>query len=514
MVRRIKMVDDFENKNDKLYNEDILDSGQKNQGTSDSLTASSYTNEPTELRDGGHSCVSSDKYCEKLGDLDNPYRSRETVVENGQIQRDYYGINFAPLNNRVNNKFPVGLVVFLLSAVLAVVLCVCIILTVFFSNISSIGKIDERVGNGFGYQIPTSGDFDKFFNDASPGEGKDALDANDVLDTTCKDAPQIKLYGQPGDIFSNGKYTAKYAYDKSKQSVVGIIAYDNKDKSSVASEGTGIVISENGYIVTNSHVISNSRTKYKITVKINDEEFDAQVTGYDSRTDIAVLKIEKTGLLAADFANSDEVQIGQDIVAIGNPGGLQFSNSITRGIISAVNRDVSHGNVSYIQTDAAINPGNSGGPLLNMSGQVIGITTVKIVTTGYEGMGFAIPSRQATSVIDNIIKHGYVVGRVRIGVTGNEIVNDSLSSYNISSGIYVISVDEQGPLARTGIKPGDIITKIDGVEVTGFSVIFKELDKHSAGDIITLTYRSASASAKKYNEEITIDVKLQEDVVK
>lgn len=414
-----------------------------------------------------------------------------------------------------SKRLTAGIIIFLAAAV--AVLAVCVGLTAAVSLNSQSSSRDSN--NGYSIFSPTSPDnYDNYDNygyydsyDQSQEE-QDVLDDSDVVDTTDENGPQIELKSQPDNIFTSEAYTAKNAYDKAKESVVGIVAYNDKECTEIASQGTGIIISENGYIITNSHVIDDSRTRYKVEVIIDDAEYDAQVTGFDSRTDIAVLKIDETGLTPAEFADSDELQVGQSVVAIGNPGGVSFSNSITQGIVSALDRDVDHGSATYIQTDAAINPGNSGGPLLNMDGQVVGITTVKIVNTSYEGMGFAIPSKQAASVVDSIIKYGYVEGRVRIGVTGTEITSYYSSYYDMPMGIYVNSIDEDGPLADTDLEVGDIITKIDDVEITSFSTLYKELDKHSPGDVVTLTCKYAVDEYGTQYEEFTIEVTLQEDV--
>lgn len=407
-------------------------------------------------------------------------------------------------------KTSAGLIIFLIIA--AIVLLVCGIFAVYAVSQST----EDVFGNSgvFDRQQPDSDDdysdgIWPFFADEE--EDPNALSDSDLVDTTNENAAELKLEKQPSDIFTSDKYTAKNAYDKAKESVVGIVAYNDREMTEIGSQGTGIVISSDGYIVTNSHVIDDSKKRYKVAVIIGGEEIEAQVTGYDTRTDIAVLKIEKTGLTPASFANSDEVQVGQEVVAIGNPGGIDFSNSITQGIVSALDRDLSRRNVSYIQTDAAINPGNSGGPLLNMSGQVIGITTIKIINTSYEGMGFAIPSQQAADVINSIIKQGYVEGRVRIGITGNEINSTYASYYDMPVGIYVVSIDADGPLADSELQEGDIITKIDDVEITSFSVLYNELDKHSAGDTVTLTYEYLSSLSDEYEEE-TLTVTLETDI--
>ena len=226
---------------------------------------------------------------------------------------------------------------------------------------------------------------------------------------------------------------------------------DNFDENEPDSQGSGIIISSDGYVVTNSHVIDNSKTDYIIRIATADgKTYTAGVIGYDERTDIAVLKMDNAkDLKAAAFGKSSEIQVGEDAIVVGNPGGIDFQNSITKGIISAVDREVSNTSlVKYIQTDAAINPGNSGGPVVNIYGQVIGIATSKIVSEQYEGMGFAIPVDTAKTSIDSLIKYGYVKGRVKLGITGRSISKYDASQTNMPQGIYVESVERGGPLRR------------------------------------------------------------------
>ncbi len=442
-----------------------------------------------------------------------PYMPQNTDYRGAYMQREAgasymnqnpYSVgqnNGAAANNGENaahtgagaKKLPTGLIVFLVTAFVVFSLCVCLTVAVVAGS-GNKNIISQPDVNGGSSLVPSVTEPET--------EAETALAENELKDTTSKDGSPIDLEKQPQDINSNNAYTAKYAYDKAKNVVAGVVGYKDSEYKQIASQGTGIVISENGYIITNSHVIGDSKQKYRVRVILDGESYDAQVTGFDSRTDIAVLKIDKDGLSPASFADSAELSVGQRVVAIGNPGGIEFSNSVTEGIISALDRDVRHGNVSYIQTDAAINPGNSGGPLLNLSGQVVGITTIKIVNTSYEGMGFAIPSRQIVSVIDSIIKNGYVAGRVRLGITGSEISRYNAEYYGLPTGIYVESVDGEGPAAKSRIAQGDIITEIDGVEITEFSVLYAELDKHSAGDVVTLTCLRYDESKDDYDEYV------------
>ncbi len=309
--------------------------------------------------------------------------------------------------------------------------------------------------------------------------------------------------------------SAQEVYAKVAPSIVGIVTY-NPSKgliSSGAGQGSGIIMTEDGYIITNAHVIGNS-DKYNVTVVIGNKEYQAKVVGFDIRTDLAVVKIDANGLSPAAFGNSDQLAVGEWVLAIGNPGGLEFSNSLTRGLVSALNRSLKSENSSvnssskFIQTDAAINPGNSGGALVNMYGQVIGINTAKV--KDFEGMGFAIPINTAKSVVDDIINKGYVSGRVKLGISVRPVSAYEAHINDVPQGILILEINEGNNLISQGVKVGDIITKIDGMNTTNTSDLYGELNKHKAGDTVNLTlYRRSALNS----QSTTLDVKvtLQED---
>lgn len=309
--------------------------------------------------------------------------------------------------------------------------------------------------------------------------------------------------------------SAQEVYAKVAPSIVGIVTY-NPSKgliSSGAGQGSGIIMTEDGYIITNAHVIGNSN-KYNVTVVIDNKEYQAKVVGFDVRTDLAVVKIDANGLSPATFGNSDQLAVGEWVLAIGNPGGLEFSNSLTRGLVSALNRSLKSENSSvnssskFIQTDAAINPGNSGGALVNMYGQVIGINTAKV--KDFEGMGLSIPINTAKSVVDDIINKGYVSGRVKLGISVRPVSAYEAHINDVPQGILILEINEGSNLISQGVKVGDIITKMDGVNTTNTSDLYGELNKHKAGDTVNLTlYRQSALSG----QSTTLDVKvtLQED---
>ncbi len=284
--------------------------------------------------------------------------------------------------------------------------------------------------------------------------------------------------------------------------------------SEANATGSGIIISEDGYIITNNHVVSteSSSSYYAIeeassmTVNLyNDStEYEAKIIGTDSYTDLAVIKIEASGLTPATLGNSDQVKVGEFAMAIGCPLGLE--STVTSGIISAVNRTVSDGTSSEytcLQTDAAINSGNSGGALVNSNGEVIGINTLKLSGTGVEGMGFAIPISSTTDVIDQLIQF-QTVKRPYIGIEGVSVDEATAKQYHLPEGIYVYTVSKNSPAEKAGLIKGDVITKIEGTEVKKVSELNKEKNKHAIGDSITLSiYRDGQDSEIQISLEET-----------
>lgn len=323
---------------------------------------------------------------------------------------------------------------------------------------------------------------------------------------------EIKFEEKPTD---TRELSAETIYANVSPSVVGVVVYDNHADiiSDPVSEGSGIIISEKGYVVTNSHVVGNSKqNNIKIVLNTN-EEFSGKVIGYDSKTDIAVIKTDKTGLKPAPFGNSDEVKVGAAALALGNPLGLNFASSLTRGIVSAINRcsgGAANSLVKYIQTDAAINPGNSGGPLINMYGQVIGINSSKIAVAHCEGMGFAIPSNIVKSVVDDIIEKGYVSGRVRLGLSGKMVSNYQAQIYNVPIGIIVSEISKDSNLPANGVQTGDIITKINNVSVTSLDVFYAELYSHKPGENVKLSVYRPSTN-RLMSTSFDVNVALLED---
>lgn len=272
--------------------------------------------------------------------------------------------------------------------------------------------------------------------------------------------------------------------------------------ATLAGEGSGVIMSEkNGktYIITCAHVISGGDS-FKITLE-NGDVLDADMVNYDSQTDIGVLSVNKTGLKVATFGKKSQIEVGEQVVAIGCPGGSKFKNSVTSGYVSALDRPIASTigyNTECIQVDAAINPGNSGGALFNMQGQVIGIISSKIASTDYEGMGFAIPSDTAIKIAKSLISNGYVAGRAKLGIEYSAITNFSNASAILSAlnekgfenaqGTMIIrTVDDKSDLKNKNIKEYDMIVAVDGKTMTSTDVMTSTLSAKKPGDTVKLT---------------------------
>lgn len=326
--------------------------------------------------------------------------------------------------------------------------------------------------------------------------------------------PEIDLEDIPKEntVSTGGKLSATEVYKMTSPSVVGIVQYQYSYSFEPAGSGSGIILSDDGYIVTNAHVIDGAET-VKV-VLYNEEEYEAKVIGADSQTDIAVLKIDETNLVEAEFGDSSQVEIGETVYALGNPGGLSLQSSFTDGMISGLNRiittDASAYSMTVLQTSAAINPGNSGGALINEYGQVIGIVSAKIISTDYEGIGFAIPTETAKPIIEEIIKNGYVSGRAKLGITGTTIDSVTARYYNVPEGVQIITIEQEGSLYGTEAKIGDIIIAFDGEDVTQMEDLQAMLAEHSPGDEVEITLYRYSATGMN-NKTFTVTVKLVEN---
>lgn len=308
-------------------------------------------------------------------------------------------------------------------------------------------------------------------------------------------------------------------------SIVGIsVEYSvnslfSRNPSTATAEGSGVIISSDGYILTNNHVIDtssstssssyyevNKASKIQVYLYNDDTPYDAKIVGTDEQTDLAVIKIDKTDLTAAELGDSDTVQVGEWCMSVGNPLGMR--STVCQGSISALNRqitDTEGKTYTVMQTDAAINEGNSGGALVNSKGQVIGINTLKASGEGVEGLGFAIPINSTKEIYSDLIQYNKVK-RPYIGITGSDITEETVEAnptFDLKVGAYVRSVDDYSPAEKAGIKVGDIITQADGQTVENMDDLNEIKNSHQIGDKMNLTiYRDGS--------ETTVELTLAE----
>ncbi|MBO5163793.1 MAG: trypsin-like peptidase domain-containing protein [Ruminococcus sp.] len=318
----------------------------------------------------------------------------------------------------------------------------------------------------------------------------------------------------------NGRYSTEGAAAAVRKSIVEIYTYSDAFQKDLEGTGSGVVLNEQGYIVTNAHVLS--ATGYHDVHTADGKVYSASVVGRDSKTDIAVLKINASDLVPAVLGNSDEVIVGEEVIAIGNPAGL--TGTVTNGIVSAVNREIRSDSTGFemncIQTNAAISPGNSGGALVNMYGQVIGITSSKYVSGFYEGLGFAITINEAKPIIEELINNGFIGGRFRIGIT----LIDMSSEENVATiesnlgfelpedfkGIYIDDISEDCDISKTALKKGDFITKINGTPIETYDEMYDTISaSYGAGD--TVPAECAHVRKDGSIKEYEIEFKLMED---
>lgn len=310
-----------------------------------------------------------------------------------------------------------------------------------------------------------------------------------------------------------GRYTTEGLVKAVSDTVVEIQIFKSGSGYLVpSSQGSGIIISENGYIVTNAHVVSEATLGIRV-VLADGEVFDGVIIGSDQRTDIAVIKINTAGLKFAAFADSDGVSLGEDVCAIGAPGG--FANSVTKGIVSGLHRQIAAQNgdikMDCLQLDAAINPGSSGGAIFNMFGQVIAISSSKLASSNYDGIGFAITTNAAKPIIESLMENGYVKGRIKVGITFYAVNEQAAANAKVEMrpGLYVVSVDDSCDIANTDLAPDDIIISVEGESITSLDALKALLDGKNPGD--TVTARVYRPSLTGGGEEFDISFKLMED---
>ena len=384
---------------------------------------------------------------------------------------------------------------------LAIIAVVCIVVTMVGLGVANAGHSGDD-----------SRDSSSLFDDFEYNDDEEDKESGNNEDATVS----VKGSDEAAKKDDDGNLTVAGVAAEAKSSCVGITVYteqnaysyfysygqqQNDGGKTASGEGSGVIMSEaNGktYIMTCAHVIADGSS---FTVTLDDDtEYEATFVGSDSQTDIGVLSIEATGLQVAEFGDSEDIEVGEDCVAIGCPGGLQFKNSVTKGIVSAlavpVKSSIGYSN-ECIQVDAAINPGNSGGALFNMQGQVIGINSSKIASTDYEGMGFAVPSNTAVETANSLIANGYVAGRAKLGIRYNTLQNfDSAQSilkalsdkgYENATGTMVIQEIDADSNLNGKVEQYDMIVAVNGETLTSTDVLTSVLAKSKPGDTVTLT---------------------------
>jgi len=344
--------------------------------------------------------------------------------------------------------------------------------------------------------------YDTVMKDKKPYGNDNTVNNNGLV---IKDAPKNNK-----ETSVNGTLDGTAIAEKAKPSIVGVVTYSSTNTIEPSGIGSGIIMSRDGYIITNAHVIDKS-SGIKIVLS-NGKEYEATMIGIDIKTDLALVKIDVDDLTPAEFGDSNKLKDGEDVMAIGNPSGLELSGSITKGIVSGVNRKItSYGGllINAIQTDAAINPGNSGGALVNSYGQVIGINTAKIAQQNVEGIGFAIPINDAKPIIDNLMEFGYVKDRVRLGITF--VILDEISSKmsNLPIGAYIKAIDERSDMYKKGVRPGDVLLEFNGVPINRDSDLANALLKYKPGQKVRIKIYRKETPIQGKNMDLTIT--LQED---
>ena len=299
----------------------------------------------------------------------------------------------------------------------------------------------------------------------------------------------------------DGAMALQDIYLQNINSVVSIIC----NQAGSSSTGTGVILSQNGYIVTNAHVVDGA---ISVSVKLTDNrQFYAEIIGSDEISDLAVLRIEATDLYPASFGDSGALRVGDTVVAIGDPLGVEFRGTYTDGIVSAINRDVEleGRTMTLIQTNAALNSGNSGGPLINCYGQVVGINTMKIGafthSSGVEGLGFAIPSTTVKDVVDQLVRQGYVSGRPTLGIKGEALSVFYQQFYRMPPGLFITDVEYGSDAHNVGIQEGDLLLSIGGTRITSYNELRSAIFSYEIGDTVEVViYRGG----QQYLVELTL----------
>ena len=388
-------------------------------------------------------------------------------------------------------------------------IAVLLVVVIFLSGlVSFLGVLNVRLFAQLQALPETEEEPVSFISDAEPADSSQLSDPTAPTVEVCtdpQDCPEtFQLNPSPEavpNIQQSEGISLQEIYEKSIGSVVSITCTGYESSST----GTGVILTASGYLITNAHVVEGAR---EITVLLSDErQFLAELVGSDAVSDLAVLHIEAENLIPAEFGDSAALRVGDSVVAIGDPLGIELRGTMTNGIVSAINRDVTTGGrtLTLIQTNAALNSGNSGGPLINCYGQVIGINTMKMGVftsqSGTEGLGFAIPSTTVKEIADQLIAQGYVSGRPSIGLSGEAVSSFYQLYYRLPSGLYISQVEENSDAASKGIEAGDILISLGNTRITGPEDLTAALAPYDVGDTVRIII---FRSGRQYSADITL----------
>lgn len=392
----------------------------------------------------------------------------------------------------------------------ALVVILCSILCGFgLAGMMTLANDGNQNGNG-------NGNAGNNTNNNGPAVNENAPQLNIQGGNQGTNAPSLEVGGGEEFYYADGGLTTEEIVSRNYNCTVVLTMYNMSSdfyfgESNLQEVGgaSGIVWTKDGYIITNRHCVIDEATGKKfarvdVTTYDGTVYEDAQVIGVDEATDLAVIKVKADNLTPAQFGDSDELEVGARVVALGNAAGLSWT--ATQGIVSAKTRDVYEDTgyaIKCLQTDAPINSGNSGGPLLNKYGQVVAINSAKIAATGYDGLGFAIPINEAKTIIDSLAKYGYVQGRVALGITGQTIDNGEYQ------GFMIITIVEGSSIAKTDAQVYDLIVAVDDVQVVDYGTLRAELAKHKVGDTIKLKLLRSNQRTGKVTTHY-VEVTLQE----
>lgn len=386
------------------------------------------------------------------------------------------------------------------------IIAVLLVLVIFLGGIASfLGLMNIRLLHAIGQKENPDEDSIVSFSstNATDSPTTDTAETNSTTPTMDYEAV-LDISNSPQSVSNTpqeGGLSLQEIYIKAIPSVVSISCTLRNGSSS----GTGVVFSADGYIVTNCHVVADAET---IAVQLSDgRELPAYVVGSDAISDLAVLYISADDLTPAEFGDSSSLRVGDTVVAIGDPLGAALRGTMTDGIISAINRDITTNGrtMTLIQTNAALNAGNSGGPLINCYGQVIGINTMKIGDyvneSGVEGLGFAIPSITVKEIVDQLVAQGYVSGRPTLGIAGETVSRFYQMYYQLPAGLILTEVDENSDAAAKGIQIGDVLISVDNTRITDSDTLNALLYSHQVGDTLQVVIYH---SGKQYSLELTV----------